>query len=224
MVSRPLWLKIQEISFMSSLSLSVVLVMASVPTLWNRMLMLRCCNWKRRTLRTSLHFWRHCMGRYDDAEMWELVGSFLFSQLQGLDINLGFYSDDRLAITNITLRDSEDIMKDIYWIFNNSGLQTICEANKRIINFFDISFNLNNSTYPLTQRPTPNYNTYTINDVSVSAIDCIAMIQNFTGVNRVIEMGFIDINNLQTPTIKTDETNYSGRTLCFERKFDLLTV
>ena len=39
------------------------------------------------------------MGSYDGAETCELVGSFLLSQLQDLNINLGLDRDDGLAIT-----------------------------------------------------------------------------------------------------------------------------
>ncbi|PFX14871.1 Fibrillin-1 [Stylophora pistillata] len=42
------------------------------------------------------------MGSFDDAETCELVGSFLQSQLQHLNINVGLYRDDRLAIKTST--------------------------------------------------------------------------------------------------------------------------
>ena len=45
------------------------------------------------------------MGSYDDAEICELVGSFLLSQLQ--NINIGLYRDDGLAISNATPTDTE---------------------------------------------------------------------------------------------------------------------
>ena len=41
------------------------------------------------------------MGSYDGAETCELVGSFLLSQLQDLNINVGLYRDDGLAITHL---------------------------------------------------------------------------------------------------------------------------
>jgi len=44
------------------------------------------------------------MGSYDSAETCELLGSFLLSQLQDLNINVGLYRDNRLAITNATPR------------------------------------------------------------------------------------------------------------------------
>ena len=93
------------------------------------------------------------MGSYDGAETCELVGSFLLSQLQDLNINVGLYRDDGLAITNATPRDTENIKKKICRIFNNNGLRITIEANKQIINFLDVTFNLNRSTYQPFTKP-----------------------------------------------------------------------
>ena len=51
-------------------------------------------------------------GSYDGAETCELVGSFLLSQLQNLDLNIGLYRDDGLAISNAAPRDTENIKKE----------------------------------------------------------------------------------------------------------------
>ena len=40
------------------------------------------------------------MGSFDGAEVCELVGLYLLSQLQHLAMNVGLYRDDGLAITN----------------------------------------------------------------------------------------------------------------------------
>ena len=40
------------------------------------------------------------IGSYDGAETCELVGSFLLSQLQNLDVNIGLYRDDGLAVSS----------------------------------------------------------------------------------------------------------------------------
>ena len=48
-------------------------------------------------------------GSYDGAETCELVGSFLPSQLQDLNIKVGLYSDDGLATNNTTSRVTENI-------------------------------------------------------------------------------------------------------------------
>ena len=70
------------------------------------------------------------------------MGSFLLSQLQDLNKNVALYQDNGLAITNATPRDIEDIKKKICRIFNNNGLRIIIEANKQIISFLDVMFNL----------------------------------------------------------------------------------
>ena len=52
------------------------------------------------------------MGSFDGAKTCELVGSFLLSQLQHLNINVGLYRDDGLAITNSSLViSSSDVIK-----------------------------------------------------------------------------------------------------------------
>ena len=93
------------------------------------------------------------MGSYDGAETCELVGSFLLSQLQHLDVNIGLYRDDGLAVCNASPRDTENIKKEICRVFNQNGLRITIEANKKIINFLDVTFNLNNSTYKPFTKP-----------------------------------------------------------------------
>ena len=93
------------------------------------------------------------MGSYDGAETCELVASFLLSQLQHLDVNIGLYRDDGLAVCNATPRDTENIKKEICRVFNQNGLRITIEANKQIINFLDVTFNLNNSTYKPFTKP-----------------------------------------------------------------------
>ena len=80
------------------------------------------------------------MGSYDGAETYELVVSFLLSQLEDLNANIGLYRDDRLAITNATPRETENIRKEICRIFNNNGLRITIQVNKQIINFLDVTF------------------------------------------------------------------------------------
>ncbi|XP_029192999.2 uncharacterized protein LOC114959219 [Acropora millepora] len=93
------------------------------------------------------------MGSYDGAETCEPVGSFLLSQLQDLNINVGFYRDDGLTTTSTTPRDTENIKKEICRIFNRNGLRITIEANKKIVSFQDVTFNLKNSTYRPYTKP-----------------------------------------------------------------------
>ena len=83
----------------------------------------------------------------------ELVGSFLLSQLQDLNINVGLYRDDGPATTNTTPTDTENIKKEICRILNRNGLRLTIEANKKIITFLNVTFNLNNSTYQPYTKP-----------------------------------------------------------------------
>ncbi|KAL9959196.1 hypothetical protein ACROYT_G036291 [Oculina patagonica] len=73
--------------------------------------------------------------------------------VQNLNINLGLYRDDGLAISNTTPRDTENIKKEICRVFNNNGLRITIEANKKIINFLDVTFNLSNNTYQPYTKP-----------------------------------------------------------------------
>ena len=57
------------------------------------------------------------MGSYDGAEVCELVGLYLLSQMQDLNINTGLYRDDGLAITRQTLREVEMTKKKLCKIF-----------------------------------------------------------------------------------------------------------
>ena len=85
----------------------------------------------------------------------QLVGSFLLSQLQNPNINIGLYKDDGLATSNTTPRDTENITKEICHIFSHNGLRITIEANKQTINSLDVTFNLNKSTYqPFTKLNT----------------------------------------------------------------------
>ena len=60
------------------------------------------------------------MGSYDGAETCELVGGFLLSQLQNLDVDIGLYRDDSLAVSNAAQRDTENIKKEICRVFKTN--------------------------------------------------------------------------------------------------------
>ena len=99
------------------------------------------------------------MGSYDGAETCELVGLYMLSQLQHIDINTGLYRDDGLAISNKTPRQTELIKKEICKIFKKNGLSITIEANKKVVDFLDITLNLNTGTFKPFSKPnnTPSY-------------------------------------------------------------------
>ena len=94
------------------------------------------------------------MGNYDDAEICELVGLYLFSQMQDLNINIGLYRDDGLAITRKTPREVEMTKKKLCKIFRENDRRITVEANKTVVNLLDIILNLRVGAYkPYKKNP-----------------------------------------------------------------------
>ena len=88
------------------------------------------------------------MSSYDGAETCELVGSFLRSQLQNLNINIELTTDWQFQTPHRNIKKTS-----ICRIFNLNGLRITIRANKQIVNFLDVTFNLNKSTYQPSTKP-----------------------------------------------------------------------
>lgn len=100
------------------------------------------------------------MGSYDGAEVCELVGIFLLNQLpKESSHRIGLYRDDGLAILKDHPREVENLKKKICKTFKDHGLDITIEANKKVINFLDVTLNLHNETYKPYTKPanTPLY-------------------------------------------------------------------
>ena len=105
------------------------------------------------------------MGSYDGAEICELVGLFILDSLEKrFNINLGLYRDDGLAaLTTMSGRLADKTRKEISSFFESEfGLKITAKANLKIVNFLDITFDLNLvprvlSPLPATPRPAPVY-------------------------------------------------------------------
>lgn len=93
------------------------------------------------------------MGSYDGAEVCEIVGNLLLSQMQHLQINVGLYRDDALAVSSASPREVENIKKKICNIFSRNGLRITIEANKQIVNFLDVTLNLQKNNYQPYMKP-----------------------------------------------------------------------
>jgi hypothetical protein len=93
------------------------------------------------------------MGSFDGAETCELIGLYLLSQLQNLDINIGLYRDDGLAICNKSPKEIENIKKDICKVFRNNNLNVTIEANQKVVDFLDITLDLNTGIYKPFMKP-----------------------------------------------------------------------
>ena len=71
------------------------------------------------------------LGSFDGAEVCELVGLYLLSQLQHLDMKVGFYRDDGLAVTKLSSQNAERMKKEICQIFKQNDLNITIEAKKK---------------------------------------------------------------------------------------------
>ncbi len=93
------------------------------------------------------------MGSFDGAETCEVIGLYILSQLQRLNINVGLYRDDGLAVCNKTPREIEKIKKEICKVFTNNSLKITIEANMKTVDFLDITMDLSSGTHKPFMKP-----------------------------------------------------------------------
>ena len=94
------------------------------------------------------------MGSYDGAESCELVGSSLLHLITAKHgKKFGLYRDDGLGIVKESAREIERIKKDLCSTFNTYGLKITIEANKKIVNFLDVTLNLSTGKYQPYSKP-----------------------------------------------------------------------
>ncbi|XP_067933264.1 uncharacterized protein [Watersipora subatra] len=72
------------------------------------------------------------------------------SEMTGLP---GLYRDDGLGIIKDTSRQIEKIKKDLCKIFKNHGLRITIDANRKSVNYLDITLHLNNGNYKPFNKP-----------------------------------------------------------------------
>ena len=96
------------------------------------------------------------MGSFDGAEVCELVGIYILCFLAKL-INkkdCGLYRDDGLLILrNVNGQQIDRMRKNIIKTFKDIGFAIDVETNLKIVDFLDITFNLNNGTYRPYKKP-----------------------------------------------------------------------
>ena len=100
------------------------------------------------------------MGSFDGAETCEVVGSYLLSILKKkFGDCIGLYRDDGLAAFKKTPQQLEKIKKQICKIFSDNGLRITVEANAKVINYLDVTLDLNTGQYQPYNKPgnTPSY-------------------------------------------------------------------
>ena len=94
------------------------------------------------------------MGSFDGAESCELVVCYMLSLLQSKYGNcIGLYRDDGLGIYTGTPREAEKMKKDICKIFHDNDLRVTIEVNKKVVNFLDVTLNLNSGQHMPYMKP-----------------------------------------------------------------------
>ena len=83
------------------------------------------------------------MGSYDGAQVCELVGLFILSQMTHLpDYKPGKYRDDGLGVTNAGVIRQKEICVELKRIYSENGLKITCDINRHEVNFLDVNLNL----------------------------------------------------------------------------------
>ena len=106
------------------------------------------------------------MGVYDGAEICELVGCFILSNLPA-NFNkddIGLYRDDGLAIfKNTPGPQSEKIKKEFQKLFKKHDLEIVVECNRKVVNYLDVTLDLNNGTHKPYHKPDNEVNYVHVN-------------------------------------------------------------
>ena len=110
--------------------------------------------WVKKSNSNSTRNFDVAMGSYDGAETCDLVGLYLLSFIAPhFDNRVGLYRDDGLAVMKATPKRIEDAKKRLCAIFSSFGLSITVDANKKVVNFLDVTLNLSNGTYSPFLKP-----------------------------------------------------------------------
>ena len=94
------------------------------------------------------------MGSYDGAETCELIGTYMLSLIASkFKDEVGLYRDDGLAVCKATPKEIEKTKKEVSNVFKSKGLKITIDANKKIVHFLDVTFDLTNGSYKPYMKP-----------------------------------------------------------------------
>ena len=112
---------------------------------------------KRKAIISTLQ-WDHTTGlRYVNLSVFLCLIVYLFLSLIGYKYdpnNIGLYRDDGLAVfKNTSGPQSEKVKKAFQRMFKNKGLDIIINRNMKIVNYLDVTLNLNDGSYRPYKKP-----------------------------------------------------------------------
>ena len=96
------------------------------------------------------------MVAYDGAVVRERIGIYMLYLIgkKYKSKNIGLCIDDGLVILKIVSGPaSEMIEKHLQYLFKQKGLQIIIECNLKVVNYLDVTFNLNDGSYRPYRKP-----------------------------------------------------------------------
>ena len=93
------------------------------------------------------------MGSWDGAEICEIVGLYLLSELSKLGFQVGLYRDDGLCLCSLNPRQTELMKKKLCKVFSDNGLNITVEANVKNVNFLDINLDLETELFKPFMKP-----------------------------------------------------------------------
>ena len=101
------------------------------------------------------------MGSLDGAEISELIGLFMLSEVKKIDglnqSNNGLYRDDGLIVLDKCPGPKrERIIKDLHKLFKSHGLKITIASTGPVADFLDVTLDLSDGTYKPYRKPNDN--------------------------------------------------------------------
>ena len=96
------------------------------------------------------------MGSFDGAECCGIDSLYLLSCLKPLNLNIWLYRDDALGVLKMTPRQADLMKMKICKIFKANKLSITIEVNLKVVNFLDITLDLNSGVYKPYMKPNDN--------------------------------------------------------------------
>jgi hypothetical protein len=94
------------------------------------------------------------MGSYDGAETCELIGLYMLSLIAPkFKDQVGLYRDDGIAVCKATPKEIEKTKQEVSNVFKSNGLKITIEANKKTVNFLDVTLDLTSGNYKPYMKP-----------------------------------------------------------------------
>ena len=93
------------------------------------------------------------MGSWDGAEVCDLIGLYFLSKCQDLGLNLGLYRDDGLVECKKRPQQVENLKKKLCKVFKDNGLNITAKANKKVVNFLDVTLDLSRNVFKPYMKP-----------------------------------------------------------------------